>query len=171
MRSLIRLGICASVLWAACQHGPSLPKAVKVDELWSALDLPAAGARPYRVAELRGKVALVTFLATWCFPCLGQLPLMQQLQTKYGDKGFEVVAIGMDLEGTRVLDPLQRQYQTLFPVLMAGDSMRQGQTIFGRIINLPTTFLFGREGAVLAIYAGPPVAEELDQLISRAVSE
>jgi len=79
--------------------------------------------------------------------------------------------VGMDLEGAEVLEPFVDQYQLAFPVLIADQRMRQGQTPFGQIIALPSTFLFGRDGRLIIAFAGLPNASELDQLVSRAVAE
>ena len=110
-----------------------------------------------------------TFFATWCFPCLGQLALLQSMQKKYADRGLEVVAIGMDLEGWTVLEPFQREYQLSFPILLPSQAVREGKSAFGQISTLPASFVFGRDGQLLSVFGGLPTAEELDRLIANAV--
>ena len=151
---------------ASCQHAPTNARAQLRDFL-PALQLPSV--LSYRVAELPGQVVVVNFFATWCFPCLGQLALLQKMQRKYGDQGFEVIAIGMDLEGWTVLEPFQSEYQLPFPVLLPSDQLRAGKTAFGPISALPASFVFGRDGALLSVFGGLPTAEELDRLISQAL--
>jgi thiol-disulfide isomerase/thioredoxin len=114
-------------------------------------------------------VVLVNFFATWCFPCIGVLGLLQQFQSKYGDRGFVVLAVGMDLEGPEVLEPFVTQYQLFFPVLVADERMRRGETPIGPITSLPRTVLFGKDGRLIAAFAGVPVPGELEELIARSL--
>ncbi len=145
-RHASRLGwgwaLLASLAIAACQHNAT--SRPQIHEFLPALQLPPVGSTSYRVGDLQGRVVVVNFFATWCFPCLGQLALLQNMKKKYADRGFEVVAIGMDLEGWTVLDPFQREY-------------------------LPASFVFGRDGQLLSVFGGLPTAEELDRLIANAV--
>ncbi len=159
----------ALALWlCACPHRVEVPR---FDHFSPALALPSVGPVPYDWSSLRGRVVLVDFFATWCFPCIGEIPLLQNLQGRYTANGFTIVAVGMDLEGPQVLEPFVDQYQLSFPVLIADERMRRGLTPFGPISSLPSTFLFGRDGRLITAFAGLPVASELEQLVSQAVSE
>jgi len=153
---------------ASCQHVPPSARPQLRDFL-SALQLPSVASSSYRVAELPGRVVVVNFFATWCFPCLGQLALLQKMQRKYGNESLRVIAIGMDLEGRTVLEPFQSEYQLPFPVLLPSAELREGKTAFGPIPALPASFVFGRDGALLSVFGGLPTADELDRLISQAV--
>jgi peroxiredoxin len=134
------------------------------------LQLASVGSVPYAQLE-RGQVLLVTFLATWCFPCLGQLPILERAQREHASRGFRIVAVGMDLEGAEVLEPFAREYQLPFPLLVADDRIRRGETAFGLISSLPASFLFGRDGRLIAAFAGFAAAAELDQLIASALEQ
>ncbi len=170
-RHASRLGwgwaLLASLAIAACQHNAT--SRPQIQEFLPALQLPPVGSTSYRVGDLQGRVVVVNFFATWCFPCLGQLALLQNMKKKYADRGFEVVAIGMDLEGWTVLDPFQREYQLSFPILLPSQAVREGKTAFGQISTLPASFVFGRDGQLLSVFGGLPTAEELDRLIANAV--
>ncbi len=154
-----------------CSHGtPTIdPKSIQIDDLVSAFDLPAVGPIPFHPQDLRERVVVVTFLATWCFPCLGQMPVFDKLQRKYGSEGLLVVAIGMDREGSVVLEPFVREYGLPFPVLVSDEKMRNGKTAFGRINSLPASMVFGRDGRLIVAYTGLAVASDLEQIVSREV--
>jgi hypothetical protein len=96
----------------------------------------------------------VTFLATWCFPCLVDLPALERLQLEHGSTGFQNIAVGMDLEGKTMLEPFARQYALSYPLMVASAPLLAGQTPVGRIRELPTRVLFGGDGQVLGAYAG-----------------
>jgi thiol-disulfide isomerase/thioredoxin len=120
---------------------------------------------------LEGRVVLVTFMATWCAPCLMELPYLVRLQEQHAKAGFVVVAVGMDLEGDLVLGPFAREYELPFPLLVAGERIRSGDTPFGPINVLPTTFLLGRDGSVLAAFQGLASQPELSKAVAKAVQE
>jgi thiol-disulfide isomerase/thioredoxin len=157
----------ASLLMAACRHAPT--SRLQINEFLPALELSPVGSTSYRAGDLQGRVVVVNFFATWCFPCLGQLALLQNMKKKYADRGLEVVAIGMDLEGWTVLEPFQHEYQLSFPILLPSPAVREGRTAFGQISSLPASFVFGRDGQLLSVFGGLPTADELDRLIANAV--
>jgi thiol-disulfide isomerase/thioredoxin len=135
-----------------------------------ALRLPLAGTSGTFVPEaLAGRVTLVNFFATWCFPCLGQLGLLSDFQRQLGPSGLTVVAVGMDLEGLQVLHPFVSEINPGFPVLAVSEDMREGQTPFGRIPVLPTTFLLDRQGRIIEGWPGLPEADKLRRSVERAL--
>lgn len=137
----------------------------------ASLLLPSVGPVPLRPGELEGRVVLVKFLATWCLPCLSELASVLELQRRYGGKDFTVVAVGMDREGALVLEPFARQYELPFPLLLADERIRSGQSAFGPITALPTTFLLGRDGQVRLAYEGVAPPAPLGALIEKAMKE
>lgn len=170
--SRARAGAYAAGLLAgwlgACAHSDA-PPPPRLSDFSSALHLRSVGAAPYSGTPAPGQVLLVTFLATWCFPCLGQLPLLEIEQKRHGVRGFQILAVGMDLEGAEVLEPFAREYSLPFPLLVADGAIRKGQTAFGPIPVLPASFLFGRDGRLITVFPGLLVPDELDQLIVRAL--
>lgn len=137
----------------------------------NALPRETAGRVPYKPETLEGQVVLVTFLATWCFPCLTELPALDHLARDYGAKGFANVLVGMDLEGRQVLDPFAEGYSLTAPLIVADDRLRAGQTVFGRIRELPSRVLFARSGEIVVGYSGVSKYEDLDRLVAAEVSK
>jgi thiol-disulfide isomerase/thioredoxin len=160
--------LCASCASRAQSNEPGYRLGSRPASL-EALNLPSVGAADYRVEDLSGKVVLVSFLATWCFPCLAEIPALRALQAKYGFRGFRVVGMGMDLEGARVLDPFARHYELNFPVLLADEGIRRGLQPYGQIKGLPSTFLLGRDGAVLIAFEGVANPTTLEKLVEGAL--
>src|SRR6185436_13396912 len=91
--------------WACAHTAPGPTHALTDRGALRSLELRAVGPAPYRHHDLYGRVVLVSFFATWCFPCLAEIPTLKRLQTTYAPKGLSVVAVGLDLEGALVLEP------------------------------------------------------------------
>lgn len=99
----------------------------------------------------QGKVLLVTFWATWCPPCMQEIPSLISLQDEFGEKGFSVVGISVDQGGSspvkRVIDKTGINY----PVVMADSKITRD---FGGIVGIPTSFLVNQKGQVIKNYPG-----------------
>ncbi len=127
--------------------------------------LPTLQGKPLSLGELRGKVVLVNFWATWCLPCQWEMPLMEKLYQAYKGRGFVVVAISLDQEGAPVVKPFVAEKKLTYPVLL--DASHQGARQFG-IVGLPATFLIGVDGFVKGVTYGP---KEWDGPEARALIE
>jgi thiol-disulfide isomerase/thioredoxin len=95
-------------------------------------------------ADLRGKVVLIDFWATWCQPCKQEMPGYQKLVDSYGPRGFAVVGFKFDTM-MDAEDPVlfARKIGVRYPLAVAADDLKQK---FGGIEGLPTTMLYDRQG-------------------------
>jgi thiol-disulfide isomerase/thioredoxin len=155
------------VLSAGCASTPARPRADPGIAVLAGL--PDVNGRYVDVSSWRGRVLVVQFLASWCFPCIATAPRLQDLEQRYGARGLSVVAVGMDLEGSRVLGPFQEQLGLNYPVLVGNSALREGKTAFGRITTLPTTAIIGRDGTLLTAYIGVPTEGSLEAFIEEAL--
>lgn len=128
---------------------PDTPKqtAIAPGEIGS--QLPAFSIKDLRgheisSADLRGKVVLIDFWATWCQPCKKEMPGYQALLDKYGSRGFAAIGLKFDtMMDTE--DPVlfARKLRVRYPLAVASDEIK-GK--FGGIEGLPTTMLYDRHG-------------------------
>ena len=164
--------IVVLLLWmAGCagQSGNPPPKVDASPYLAELQRLPVLGGGWLDGSQLGGKVVVVQFLATWCFPCIATAPRLQEIYDHDQARGLVAIAVGMDLEGPQVLRPFADQLGLRFPVLIADDALRSGQTAFGKIGLLPTTLIIGRDGRVVSVYAGVAESGTLEPLIDEAL--
>lgn len=99
--------------------------------------------------EFRGKALLVTFFATWCSPCLQEVPNLIQLQNEYGKGDFSVLGLSVDQGGKGVVRKLISKYSINYPVLMANSATGRD---FGGIMSIPASFLINKNGNVVKRY-------------------
>jgi thiol-disulfide isomerase/thioredoxin len=107
---------------------------------------------PVSLADFRGRVILLNFWATWCAPCVAEMPSLDRLEAMLGGKDFTVIALSEDLSPTAIgpffsehgLTRLRR-YHDPAGALARAFSLR----------GLPTTVLIDREGRVLGRFEGP----------------
>lgn len=125
---------------------------------------------PFTLSSQKGKVLLVDVWATWCEPCLQLLPLYEQLQKQYGDKGFQVFAINVDEDLSQVDRYVDERGMTL-PVLLNRDN--EVEWVLG-VDELPTSFLIDRRGVIRQIHRGaggnplPSYQKEIEALLAES---
>ena len=100
--------------------------------------------RDVKLSDLRGKVVLVNFWATWCKPCKEEMPAMQASYDKLRDKGFVVLAVN-ELEDTARVAEHIRTHGHTFEVVM--DHNNQVANVYG-VVGLPASFLIDPQGIV-----------------------
>ena len=101
--------------------------------------------RQVALSELRGKVVLLNFWATWCGPCRVEMPAMEKLYRAFSRNDFEILAVSTDAQGASVTRPFQQENRLTFPILHDAD-YRVGLTYGAR--SLPMTFMVDRQGIV-----------------------
>ena len=108
------------------------------------------GAGAERLSKLKGKVVYVDFWASWCGPCRQSFPWMNEMQTKYGAKGLQIVGVNLDAKRADA-DQFLAQVPAKFSVGFdaKGDSAKQ----FG-VKGMPTSVLIGPDGKVLTVHQG-----------------
>ena len=122
------------------------------------------------LSDLRGKVVLLNFWATWCGPCRVEMPAMEQLYRMFPRKDFEILAVSTDAEGVSITRPFQKKNRLTFPILHDAD-YRVGLAYGAR--SLPMTFMVDRQGVVRhQIFGardwGAPEAQQLVQMLMKS---
>ena len=108
------------------------------------------GGQPLSLSGFRGKVVLLNFWATWCAPCLVEMPAFAAWQQQYGTQGLQVIGISMD-DNAGAARRVAARLKLNYPVAM-GDE-RLGER-YGGVLGLPLTFLIDRNGMVRAQFQG-----------------
>lgn len=99
--------------------------------------------REIRLESYRGKVVLLNFWATWCEPCIAEIPEFAQWQRKYAGR-LQVLGVSMDDDAAPVRTAY-RKYGLNYPVVMGDEKLGE---LYGRVLGLPMTFLIDPDGRI-----------------------
>lgn len=111
-----------------------------------------AEGRPVTLAKFSGKVVLLNYWASWCPPCLAELPSLNRLQTKIGGDDFVVVAVNTDQGGKPVAEKFATQLKLDALDLYLDPQSASYQILGGRV--MPMSYLFDRQGTFLGLLRG-----------------
>jgi thiol-disulfide isomerase/thioredoxin len=111
-----------------------------------------AGTR-VRLADFESRVVLLNFWATWCAPCVREMPALDRLQAALGDRGLSVVAVSIDRAGVKVIGPFAKRLG-LARLGLYHDPKGALFRAFG-VTGLPASFLIDRGGGIVGAYGGP----------------
>jgi thiol-disulfide isomerase/thioredoxin len=100
--------------------------------------------------DLKGKVLIVDFWATWCEPCLVEIPKFNQIAAEYKDKAVEVVGITVE-SPYKDIKPSVEEHDMKYTVLVGNDAVSDG---FGGLMGFPTTFVVTKEWKIYKKYMG-----------------
>jgi peroxiredoxin len=126
-------------------HRPAKPSAAPE------FTLTSLEGRPAQLREFRGKLVLLNFWATWCAPCLHEMPSMERLYQTFKQTEFVLLAVSMDRLGEEVARPFVDNLKLTFPVLL--DTSSEVGRQYG-VRGLPATYLIDPDGRLIGAVIG-----------------
>ena len=122
--------------------------------------LTDAQGKAHRLADYRGKWLIVNFWATWCPPCLEEIPDLVAI--KEARKDVEVIGVAMEFQDTKQVLQFAEGMFVNYPIVL-GD--RQVSDSVGRVDGLPTTFIFDPQGKLAKRHVGKITRKQIEHLI------
>jgi cytochrome c biogenesis protein CcmG/thiol:disulfide interchange protein DsbE len=160
-----RLGAVALALGALTVALPA--QAVDVGQAVPAFTLNKQGGGSVTDADLKGGVVYLDFWASWCGPCKHSFPWLNEMQAKYKDKGFKVVAINVD-QNPADAETFLKANPASFTIAFDAKGEAPGKF---KIKGMPSSYLVGPDGKVVQAHSGfrPEDKAELEAAIVAAL--
>jgi thiol-disulfide isomerase/thioredoxin len=169
--------LAAPALGAADEGEADMPDRTKLGEFVPssqpftapAISLADTNGHSVELSELRGKLVLVNLWATWCEPCLREMPSLERLQSRLGER-IAVLAVSEDRGGNKAVEPFIAKLGLKSVKIYIDPKSEVGHAFGAR--GLPTSFLIDREGKVLGRVEGaaewdsPKILGVLEPLLS-----
>jgi peroxiredoxin len=113
---------------------------------------PGLDGKMVSLSDYRGKIVLVNIWATWCPPCVEEMPSMEKLYQKLKGKDFEILAVSIDSLGAKAVAPFMKKYELTFPALI--DTAGTIRTTY-RTTGIPESFIINQNGILVEKIIGP----------------
>ncbi len=130
------------------------------------LVLPDLAGKTVSLAAFRGKPVLVNFWATWCDTCRTEMPALEELYRRSGEK-YSVLGVSLDENAPAAVPPFIKEHALTFPILIADRKVLDGYAVRG----LPTAYLVDAEGRIARRWVGaldvPAVENDILALLNR----
>ena len=113
----------------------------------------------------RGKYLVVNFWATWCTPCLKEIPAFVEF---YNKNSNHVEILGLDYEPVNlpVINEFVERFSINYPIILYTDTNDSEYSKFGEIVGMPTTLIYSPDGELIRTFMGEVTIEDLDKYIS-----
>jgi peroxiredoxin len=139
---VVLLAAVLSVYLGLKARTPFAEKKPAVGEAAPAVSLADLNGAMVSLSELKGKVVLVNFWASWCPPCTDEMPGFEKVFGQYEARGFSVIGIAVD----DVKLSLLRDLRITYPVVKTNDRVTRD---YGDVTGVPQSFLVGRDGRII----------------------
>jgi peroxiredoxin len=129
--------------------------------------LPDLNGQEQRISQYRGKWVVAAFWATWCTPCVKEIPDLKAFHNRHRAKDAVVIGVNMESIEPHKLRLFVQKHAISYPIWHMEP---EPETSLGKVIGLPTTYLINREGEVVAREIGVVTADEIEAFIQRQES-
>ncbi|MEZ5305754.1 MAG: TlpA disulfide reductase family protein [Pyrinomonadaceae bacterium] len=127
---------------------PSAPKAIMET------DLQALDGEDFKISDYEGKVVLVNLWATWCGPCIEEMPYFVKLQEKYGDDGFVMIGLNADEESEALVKRFVADQKLNYKIGWSTQEVADEFVNISKMPGIPQSLLINRKGEMTGMFRG-----------------
>ncbi|NDW10544.1 TlpA disulfide reductase family protein [Dysgonomonas sp. 520] len=144
-----------------------LTRATQIGQSYTNLEYPDINGKKIALSDYVGKskIILIDFWASWCRPCLKEMPNLVEIYNKYKDKGFEIVGVSLDQDKTRWVSTSKRMNITWPQMSDLGGWQSEAAQKYG-VSSIPATLLLDKDGKIIAKnLVGPALEKKIAELL------
>jgi thiol-disulfide isomerase/thioredoxin len=116
------------------------------------------------ISEWDGKVLVINFWATWCPPCINEIPMFMKLQAKYANQNLQFIGISLDNSRQQVLN-FVKTHKINYPILGGEEALAVSQKFGNTSAAIPFTVIIDRNGYIVSRYIGEMSQQTAQELI------
>ena len=143
--------VVAGVVWVSCYRPPAETQQVRADRgaapHFKLIDL---NGKTFDSSQLTGHVVVLDLWATWCEPCIEDIPMFNRLQEKYRSRGLKIVAAAMQSGWAQDIRPAVEKHGMKYTIVIGDEKLAEQYPYIG----LPTTFLIGKDSRIAKKFVG-----------------
>ena len=169
--TVVFIFVSIKVIRPLFQEQPESSGSLVMDKPAPEFSYPDLGGRNVSLSQHKGKVVLINVWATWCKPCVDEMPSLERLYQKFKDQPFEILAVSIDADGKESVAPFMAKHKLSFPALLDQKGDIRGP--YG-ITGVPESFIIDRNGRMVKKIVGPlnwtspQIIQYVHQLINNA---
>ena len=136
-------------------------------------DIKTLEGSTFKLSDKKGKVVLVNMWATWCGPCVAEMPHLVEMQDKYRDQGFEVIGLNQDDESADLIKSFATKQKLNYQLGWSDSALYAEFVKITRLTGIPQTILINREGQMTGVFAGGGnnVITKMKETVEKTVSQ
>ena len=117
-------------------------------------DIKLLDGTTFKLLDKKGKVLLVNLWATWCTPCVAEMPHLVEMQDKFKDQGFEIIGLDIDPETKEEIDAFAVKQKLNYQLGWADGNLMNEFVKITRLQGIPQSLLINREGQLTGVFTG-----------------
>jgi peroxiredoxin len=149
---VILFGILILLQTKDSPYNPSSGSQVTKDLPAPNFSLPGLDGQMVSLTDYKGKVVLLNIWATWCPPCVEEMPSMEKLYQELQGEGFEILAVSIDESGAQDVLPFMKKHKLSFPALIDSRGTLKG---LYQTTGVPESFIIDKDGMLVEKVIGP----------------
>jgi thiol-disulfide isomerase/thioredoxin len=136
-------------------------------------DIKLLDGTTFKPADKKGKVILINLWATWCGPCIGEMPHLVEMQEKYKDKGFEIIGLDTDDEKKEDIDAFVAKQKLTYQIGWADGNLMGEFVKITRLQGIPQSLLINRDGQLTGVFTGGSgsTVNKMKETVDKIVNE
>ncbi len=136
-------------------------------------DLKSLEGETFKVSDFEGDVVLINLWATWCGPCIKEMPELIAMQNKYGDKGFKVIGLNTDDETPAQIKTFAEKQNLNYKLGWADKKFIQEVFNITRLPGIPQSIIINRNGNMTGVFrgGGDKVIKQMVETVDKTMAE